>query len=38
MSNSKIKWIEAGYDLFADYGPDAIQVQKLSKNLGLNKS
>ena len=35
---SKIKWIEAGYEFFALHGPDHIQVEKLARNLNLNKS
>jgi AcrR family transcriptional regulator len=38
MPHSIQKWIEAGYELFAIDGPDGIQVEKLSRILGLNKS
>jgi AcrR family transcriptional regulator len=32
------KWIEAGYELFANEGPEAIQVERLGRILNLNKS
>ena len=31
-------WIEAGYLLFAYEGPNGVQVEKLARNLGRNKS
>ena len=35
---SQKKWIAAGYELFAQGGPDAIVVEKLARILSLNKS
>jgi len=35
---SKNKWIEAGYEFFAANGPDQLQVEKMARYLGLNKS
>jgi len=37
MGGSK-KWIEAGYELLAKEGPNGIQVEKLARQLDLNKS
>lgn len=38
MENSKKKWLEAGYEFFALDGPEGIQVERLARVLGLNKS
>lgn len=38
MGVSAHRWIEAGYELFAFEGPDSLQVEKLAKKIGLNKS
>jgi len=38
MPKSIQKWLEAGYELFAIEGPDGVQVEKLARRLGLNKS
>ncbi|MCU0377123.1 MAG: TetR/AcrR family transcriptional regulator [Bacteroidales bacterium] len=38
MGDSAQRWIEAGYELFANEGPEGLQVEKLAKKLGLNKS
>ncbi len=38
MGESAHRWIEAGYELFAFEGPESLQVEKLAKKLGLNKS
>ena len=32
------KWIETGYELFAEEGPEGIQVERLARILSLNKS
>lgn len=32
------KWIHTGYELFAQEGPEGIQVERLARILGLNKS
>jgi len=32
------QWIEAGYELFAHEGPEGLQVEKLARILGRNKS
>ena len=37
MNNSH-RWIHDWYDLFAREGPDGIQVERLARVLGLNKS
>lgn len=36
--NSEEKWIEAGYTLFAQEGPEGLQVERLARILTLNKS
>ncbi len=40
MSRSKShqKWISAGYDLFAQEGHEGIQIERLARIVGLNKS
>jgi AcrR family transcriptional regulator len=38
MSDNSQQWIEAGYELFAHEGPEGIQVEKLARILGRNKS
>jgi AcrR family transcriptional regulator len=38
MPYSLQKWIEAGYELFSVEGPDGVQVEKLARILGFNKS
>lgn len=38
MPTSIQNWIEAGYELFSVNGPDGVQVEKLARMLGLNKS
>lgn len=35
---TKKKWIEIGYDLFANEGPEGVQVERMSRVLKLNKS
>ncbi|RIW12406.1 TetR/AcrR family transcriptional regulator [Algoriphagus lacus] len=35
---SKQKWIEAGYELFCEEGHEGIQIERLSRITGLNKS
>lgn len=37
-SNNMPAWIEAGYDLFAHEGTEGMQVERLARILGLNKS
>lgn len=36
--NSRARWIEAGYDLFARQGLSEIKVERLAKDLEINKS
>ncbi len=36
--NTSDRWIEVGYDLFAKEGPEGIQIERLARILGLNKS
>ena len=38
ISDLANKWIEAGYEIFADEGPDGVQVEKLARKISLNKS
>jgi AcrR family transcriptional regulator len=38
MINTEHKWIEAGYEQFAMDGLEGIQVERLAKIIGLNKS
>ena len=38
MSDSSQKWIETGYEVFSLEGPEGVQVEKLARRLGLNKS
>ena len=37
-SESSFKWIEKGYELFAEEGPESIQIERLARELNLNKS
>jgi AcrR family transcriptional regulator len=32
------KWIEAGYEVFAMEGPEGVQIEKLARKIGVNKS
>jgi len=36
--NSKEKWIEAGYELFAREGLKEVRIERLARDLDLNKS
>ncbi len=36
--NTSEKWLEIGYNLFAKEGPEGIQIERLARILGLNKS
>ncbi len=38
LHNSKHKWIEVGYELFAKEGTDSIHVERLARMLDRNKS
>lgn len=38
VSEMRQKWLEAGYEMFADVGPDQFNVEKLAKKVGFNKS
>jgi AcrR family transcriptional regulator len=38
MSDSSQKWIGAGYEVFSIEGPEGVQVEKLARRLGMNKS
>ena len=35
---SRLKWIETGYNLFCEEGHEGIQIERLSRITGLNKS
>lgn len=37
-TNSRDHWLNAGYELFAEEGPQGIQVERLARILDLNKS
>lgn len=37
-SNNKQKWLLTGYELFGDIGAEALNVEKLSNIVGLNRS
>ncbi len=37
-SKSYASWIKAGYELFAQEGPEGIQIERLARILDLNKS
>lgn len=37
-TNSSAAWIDAGYDLFAREGYEGLQVERLARIVGLNKS
>ena len=37
-SNTSHRWVETGYGLFAKEGPEGIQVERLARIIGLNKS
>jgi len=37
-TNTKERWIEAGYDLFASEGLKEIRIERLARDLDLNKS
>lgn len=36
--DNKSKWLLAGYELFGEIGPEALNVEKLSNIVGLNRS
>ena len=36
--NARQEWIDSGYELFAQEGPEGIQVERLARILKLNKS
>jgi AcrR family transcriptional regulator len=38
MTDNREKWIKEGYSLFAKEGPDGIQVERLARIIGVNKS
>lgn len=35
---AELPWIEAGYEVFALYGPDALKVEQLARVVGISKS
>lgn len=37
-NDSKQKWIEKGYEYFALYGPDNLNINKISKDIGLTRT
>jgi AcrR family transcriptional regulator len=37
-TNFRDSWLSSGYELFAQEGPDGIQVERLARILNLNKS
>ena len=36
--NAKQEWIDCGYELFAEEGPEGIQIERLARIVKLNKS
>jgi AcrR family transcriptional regulator len=38
MNDNREKWIKEGYSLFAKEGPDGIQIERLARIIGVNKS
>jgi AcrR family transcriptional regulator len=38
MNGNKQRWIKEGYTLFAKEGPDGIQIERLARIIGVNKS
>ena len=38
MKETINRWIEAGYEIFAHEGPEGVQIEKLARKVGLNKS
>ena len=36
--NSKQKWLEVGYDLFGEYGPDGLNIKSLAEKAGLPRT
>ena len=38
INGSKQKWIEKGYEYFALYGPDNLNIKKISKDIGLART
>jgi AcrR family transcriptional regulator len=38
MNENKERWIKEGYSLFAKEGPDGIQIERLARIIGVNKS
>ncbi|MEM9446776.1 MAG: TetR/AcrR family transcriptional regulator [Verrucomicrobiota bacterium] len=38
MADLKQPWIDAGYELFAKYGPDGLKVEVISRIVGKSKS
>ncbi|HDO26636.1 MAG TPA: TetR/AcrR family transcriptional regulator [Bacteroidetes bacterium] len=37
-TDSKQKWLEIGYDLFGDYGPDGLNIKLISEKAGLPRT
>jgi len=38
MQDRVLKWVEAGYGFFALEGPEGINIEKIARKIGLNKS
>ena len=38
LKDNELPWIEAGYELFSQFGPDALKIERLSKKTGISKS
>lgn len=37
-TTAELPWIEAGYEVFAQQGPDALKVEQLARQVGISKS
>ena len=38
LKDNELPWIEAGYELFSQFGPDALIIERLAKKTGISKS
>jgi AcrR family transcriptional regulator len=38
MNDIREKWIHEGYSMLAKEGPNCIQIERLARNIGTNKS
>jgi AcrR family transcriptional regulator len=38
LNPAKLKWLEEGYRQFADYGPDKLSINQISKEIGSSRA